>query len=147
MIKRVLRMICSADSGSRQTTYDGPLLNSFIFRKSSYLTTNLGFLTAQFKMAQAEYWPRYGLENYYLVSPFERNFDSVHSTKWMQENWFHSISSSFIYVLSIYIGQKVVSIQIESLLAQKAKYLVVHNRIESDKKKQTTNYGYKHQRL
>lgn len=57
-------------------------------------------------MAKAEYFPRYGLEDYRFVSPFERAFDSVRSTRWMQENWFHSISSSFIYVLSIYIGQK-----------------------------------------
>ncbi|MFH4975821.1 hypothetical protein AB6A40_002530 [Gnathostoma spinigerum] len=58
-------------------------------------------------MARVEYWPRYGLENYSYVFPFESRFDSVKSTEWMQENWLHSISSSLLYVVSIYAGQKI----------------------------------------
>ncbi|TMS38109.1 hypothetical protein L596_004905 [Steinernema carpocapsae] len=57
-------------------------------------------------MAQAEYFPRYGLENYSLVLPFESSFDSVRSTQWMQENWYHSFTWSFVYVACIYLGQK-----------------------------------------
>uniref|UniRef100_A0A0M3I644 Elongation of very long chain fatty acids protein n=1 Tax=Ascaris lumbricoides TaxID=6252 RepID=A0A0M3I644_ASCLU len=58
-------------------------------------------------MARLEYWPRYGLENYTFVFPFEKSFDSVRSTQWMQNNWLHSVSSSIFYVIAIYGGQKV----------------------------------------
>lgn len=58
-------------------------------------------------MAQYEYWPRYGLENYSHVLPGERGFDSFVSTKWMQEHWHHSITLSAVYVVFIYAGQKV----------------------------------------
>lgn len=57
-------------------------------------------------MARSEYSHHYGSHNYYFSLPFERNFDMIRSTEWMQENWFHSISSSVVYVASIYIGQK-----------------------------------------
>lgn len=57
-------------------------------------------------MARVEYWPRYGLENYTFVFPFERSFNSVRSTEWMQHNWQHAISSSVFYVVAIYGGQK-----------------------------------------
>ncbi|VDM22123.1 unnamed protein product [Wuchereria bancrofti] len=57
-------------------------------------------------MARWEYWPYYGLENYLYTMPFEAKFNMMESTKWMQENWFHSITSSIAYVISIYIGQK-----------------------------------------
>ncbi|OZC10553.1 GNS1/SUR4 family protein [Onchocerca flexuosa] len=57
-------------------------------------------------MARWEYWPYYGLENYLYTTPFEAKFNMMDSTKWMQENWFHSITSSIAYVISIYVGQK-----------------------------------------
>ncbi|VDN55887.1 unnamed protein product [Dracunculus medinensis] len=57
-------------------------------------------------MAQMEYWPRLGVENYTYLMPFERNFDSVSSTKWMQNNWNYSIYYSILYVICIYAGQK-----------------------------------------
>jgi elongation of very long chain fatty acids protein 6 len=57
-------------------------------------------------MAQYSYWPRYGLENYSYVLPMEKAFDSVTSTAWMQENWYHSFSLSVLYVFLIYAGQK-----------------------------------------
>ncbi|MCP9265435.1 Elongation of very long chain fatty acids protein [Dirofilaria immitis] len=57
-------------------------------------------------MAQWEYLPYYGLENYLYTTSFEAKFNMMESTKWMQENWFHSITSSIAYVISIYIGQK-----------------------------------------
>ncbi|KAI6207178.1 hypothetical protein M3Y94_01000600 [Aphelenchoides besseyi] len=57
-------------------------------------------------MAQYDYWPRYGLENYTYVFPFEDTFDPIESTEWMQRNWVHSISFSVLYVLSIYAGQR-----------------------------------------
>lgn len=62
-------------------------------------------------MARMEYWPRYTFENYNFVTPFEKSFDFNGSTKWMQENWIHSITSSIVYVALIYIGQKVVLIR------------------------------------
>lgn len=58
-------------------------------------------------MAYYDYSPRYGLENYSFVLPLERGFDSVKSTVWMQENWYHSITLSIVYVISIYLGRKV----------------------------------------
>lgn len=35
-------------------------------------------------MARHDYWPRYGLENYTLLLPFEDSFDGAKSTGWMQ---------------------------------------------------------------
>lgn len=58
-------------------------------------------------MAQYNYSPKYGIENYSYVFPFEDTFNPVESTKWMQTNWAHSISFSILYVLSIYAGQRV----------------------------------------
>jgi elongation of very long chain fatty acids protein 6 len=57
-------------------------------------------------MAQWEYTHRYRLDNYTFVLPFERDFDSVQSTLWMQRNWMHSITLSIAYVALIYIGQR-----------------------------------------
>ncbi|KAH7697841.1 fatty acid elongation protein 3, partial [Aphelenchoides avenae] len=57
-------------------------------------------------MAQYDYWPRYGPENYSFILPGETSFDPVTSTEWMQENWHHSISLSVLYVILIYAGQK-----------------------------------------
>jgi len=36
----------------------------------------------------------------------ESTFDSVKSTVWMQENWYHSITMSVLYVIAIYLGKK-----------------------------------------
>ncbi|CAD5220929.1 unnamed protein product [Bursaphelenchus okinawaensis] len=58
-------------------------------------------------MAQYDYYPRYGLENYSFVLPMEKKFDSVASTLWMQENWHHSIALSTFYIISLYAGQKI----------------------------------------
>jgi len=44
--------------------------------------------------------------NYSTVLPFERNFDPVVSTKWMQDNWAHSFTLSLLYVALIYAGQR-----------------------------------------
>uniref|UniRef100_A0A7E4W509 Elongation of very long chain fatty acids protein n=1 Tax=Panagrellus redivivus TaxID=6233 RepID=A0A7E4W509_PANRE len=57
-------------------------------------------------MATYDYNPRYGLENYSYVLPFEASFDSVKSTVWMQENWYHAFTLSAIYVIVIFGGQK-----------------------------------------
>jgi hypothetical protein len=57
-------------------------------------------------MAQYNYSPKYGLENYSYVFPFEDTFNPIESTKWMQKNWTYSISFSILYVLAIYAGQK-----------------------------------------
>uniref|UniRef100_A0A915E0D0 Elongation of very long chain fatty acids protein n=1 Tax=Ditylenchus dipsaci TaxID=166011 RepID=A0A915E0D0_9BILA len=57
-------------------------------------------------MAQYDYWPRYGMDNYSYVMPIEKTFDSIGSTTWMQHYWHHSISLSLIYILLIYAGQK-----------------------------------------
>ncbi|VDM95336.1 unnamed protein product [Thelazia callipaeda] len=65
-------------------------------------------------MARLEYWPHYELQNYLYTMPFEAKFDMIQSTKWMQENWFHSITSSAAYVISIYVGQKVLYLFIYS---------------------------------
>ncbi|CAD5227224.1 unnamed protein product [Bursaphelenchus xylophilus] len=58
-------------------------------------------------MAQYDYHPRYGIENYSFVIPMETSFDSVASTLWMQENWHHSVSFSALYIISLYAGQKI----------------------------------------
>uniref|UniRef100_A0AC34QUD4 Elongation of very long chain fatty acids protein n=1 Tax=Panagrolaimus sp. JU765 TaxID=591449 RepID=A0AC34QUD4_9BILA len=57
-------------------------------------------------MAYYNYSPRYGLDNYSFVFPFEHTFDSVKSTVWMQENWHHSITMSVFYIIAIYLGRK-----------------------------------------
>ncbi|CAD6195446.1 unnamed protein product [Caenorhabditis auriculariae] len=57
-------------------------------------------------MAQYDYWPRYGNENYSLILPLEDSFDPVSSTQWMQRNWLHSITASVAYVVLIFGGQK-----------------------------------------
>lgn len=58
-------------------------------------------------MAEFNYWPRYGVENYSYSFALEKSFDAVQSTKWMQINWIHSISVSVAYVVLIYLGRKV----------------------------------------
>ncbi|VDD89119.1 unnamed protein product [Enterobius vermicularis] len=58
-------------------------------------------------MARAEYWPRYGIENYSFVFPFEYSFDPIASTEWMQRNWHNSIYSSVLYGALILTGRKV----------------------------------------
>uniref|UniRef100_A0A0N5AHR6 Elongation of very long chain fatty acids protein n=1 Tax=Syphacia muris TaxID=451379 RepID=A0A0N5AHR6_9BILA len=58
-------------------------------------------------MAKAEYWPRYGIENYSFVFPFEHTFDPISSTEWMQRNWHNSIYSSLLYGALILTGRKV----------------------------------------
>lgn len=45
--------------------------------------------------------------NYSVVLPFERDFDPVPSTVWMQRNWIHSITLSAVYALVIFWGQKI----------------------------------------
>ncbi|CAB3406789.1 unnamed protein product [Caenorhabditis bovis] len=57
-------------------------------------------------MAQYDYWPRYGLENYSVILPLEETFNPVNSTQWMQRNWHHSITGSIIYVVLIFLGKK-----------------------------------------
>ncbi|KAI1733301.1 GNS1/SUR4 family domain-containing protein [Ditylenchus destructor] len=57
-------------------------------------------------MARAEYWPRYGSENYSYVLPMEEGFTSAWSTQWMQDYWQHSVTISIAYVVLIYAGQK-----------------------------------------
>ncbi|CAI4221353.1 unnamed protein product [Auanema sp. JU1783] len=58
-------------------------------------------------MAQYNYWPRYGPENYSFILPLEDSFDAVKSTEWMQINWIHSVVWSIAYVLAIFAGQKI----------------------------------------
>uniref|UniRef100_A0A1I7XS63 Elongation of very long chain fatty acids protein n=1 Tax=Heterorhabditis bacteriophora TaxID=37862 RepID=A0A1I7XS63_HETBA len=60
-------------------------------------------------MAQYDYWPRYGPENYSVVLPLEDTFDARKSTVWMQNNWFHSVSLSAAYVVLLYSGQKIMA--------------------------------------
>lgn len=62
-------------------------------------------------MATYNYWPRYGIENYSVILPMEQSFDSVKSTVWMQENWYHSVILSAVYVAAIFAGQKVIPFQ------------------------------------
>ncbi|GMS96072.1 hypothetical protein PENTCL1PPCAC_18247 [Pristionchus entomophagus] len=57
-------------------------------------------------MARHDYWPRYGLENYTLLLPFEDSFDGATSTGWMQKNWLHSLTASAAYLVVIFAGQK-----------------------------------------
>lgn len=49
--------------------------------------------------------------NYTVVFPFEDNFEVNKQMKWMDKNWIHSITISTVYVLAIYIGQKIMSHQ------------------------------------
>lgn len=63
-------------------------------------------------MAQYNYWPRYGLENYSFYFSFETKFDAISSTEWMINNWSYSIIISIIYVILIYGGQKVLIFKI-----------------------------------
>ncbi|CAJ0959295.1 unnamed protein product, partial [Mesorhabditis belari] len=58
-------------------------------------------------MARYDYWPRYGLENYTYVLPFEDTFDSIKSTRWMQNNWQHAATFSALYVGAIFGGKKI----------------------------------------
>ncbi|KAF7637695.1 Elongation of very long chain fatty acids protein [Meloidogyne graminicola] len=60
-------------------------------------------------MAKFDYFPRYGGENYSFVTSYELSFDMVGSTEWMQKNWIHSITLSFIYILAIFGGQKLMT--------------------------------------
>lgn len=46
-------------------------------------------------MARHDYWPRYGLENYTLLLPFEDSFDGVKSTGWMQVKRIEKMNDSF----------------------------------------------------
>ncbi|CAI5448016.1 unnamed protein product [Caenorhabditis angaria] len=57
-------------------------------------------------MAQYDYWPRYGLDNYSMILPFEKSFNPRESTEFMQRNWQHSITASVIYVAVIFGGKK-----------------------------------------
>ncbi|GMT23477.1 hypothetical protein PFISCL1PPCAC_14774, partial [Pristionchus fissidentatus] len=52
------------------------------------------------------YWPRYGEENYTIVLPFEKDFDHMKSTQWMQRNWMHSLTFSILYVVVIFGGRR-----------------------------------------
>lgn len=58
--------------------------------------------------------------NYSYVFPFEEGFTAVPSTLWMQENWYHSVTLSFLYAVSIYAGQKIMAkrraFQLDTLL-------------------------------
>ncbi|PAV62662.1 hypothetical protein WR25_20397 [Diploscapter pachys] len=60
-------------------------------------------------MAQYNYWPRYGPENFSLILPLENNFDAVKSTVWMQNNWHHSFTWSLAYVVVIFGGRKLMA--------------------------------------
>lgn len=44
--------------------------------------------------------------NYSIVMPFERHFDPVPSTRFMQNYWGHSVTLSILYAIAIYVGQK-----------------------------------------
>ncbi|KAL1242614.1 putative fatty acid elongation protein [Trichinella spiralis] len=44
--------------------------------------------------------------NYTMMFPFERNFDPVPSTVWMQTYWAHSITVSIFYAFAIHQGVK-----------------------------------------
>lgn len=44
--------------------------------------------------------------NYTTLLPFEEGFDPMPSTLWMQDNWAHSFTLSFLYAVSIYAGKK-----------------------------------------
>lgn len=44
--------------------------------------------------------------NYTTMFPFERNFDPVPSTVWMKANWVHSITLSVLYMIIIYVGER-----------------------------------------
>jgi hypothetical protein len=46
-----------------------------------------------------------GIYNYSYELPFERDFDPVVSTVWMQTNWTLSITLSLFYVVAIYLGR------------------------------------------
>lgn len=59
------------------------------------------------KMAQYNYWPRYGPENYSFIFSAEEKFDPVASTQWMLKNWSYSIVISILYVIMIFVGQMV----------------------------------------
>jgi hypothetical protein len=58
-------------------------------------------------MAQYDYQPRFGPENHSFVVPYELTFDARRSTDWMQRNWGHSFTLSFLYIVVIFGGQKV----------------------------------------
>ena len=58
-------------------------------------------------MAKYEYNPRFGPDNYSYVVPYELSFDVVSSTQWMQRNWGHSFTLSFLYIVAIFGGQRV----------------------------------------
>jgi len=49
------------------------------------------------------------LYNYSVVLPMEEGFEPAPLTLWMQDEWYHSFTLSFLYAISIYIGQKLMS--------------------------------------
>uniref|UniRef100_A0A0K0EV48 Elongation of very long chain fatty acids protein n=1 Tax=Strongyloides venezuelensis TaxID=75913 RepID=A0A0K0EV48_STRVS len=57
-------------------------------------------------MAHYNYERTFDNNNYSFVTRWERDFDTVKSTEWMQKNWYHSFTWSVLYIVAIYGGKK-----------------------------------------